>query len=65
MPMLFATVLTAGSMIHTFAPTLVTVDEERFRTPENMEVICTIRNTANVIPSSRAANLPLSFTSSW
>jgi hypothetical protein len=43
---------------------LITVDEDRYRTPENIDVICTIRKTANVIPSSRAANLPLSFTNS-
>lgn len=62
--MLLATVLTAGSITHIFAPMLVTVEEDLLRIPENMEVIWIIKKTAKVIPTSNAANLPLSFTSS-
>ena len=38
------------------APMLMTVAEERLRIPANSEVISIIRKTANVMPTSNAAN---------
>lgn len=43
---------------------MITVEEDFIRTPEKMDVIWTIKNTAKVMPTSRAAYLPLSFTRS-
>jgi hypothetical protein len=43
---------------------LITVAEDLARIPANMDVIWIIKKTAKVIPTSKAANLPLSFTSS-
>ena len=57
-------VFTAGSMIHIAAPILVTGEKARLRMPANMAVISIIRNTAKVMPISRAKNLPRSLTSS-
>ena len=51
-------------MTQTLAPMLVTVAEALFRIPAKSDVICTIRNTANVMPTSSAENLPRSFVSS-
>ena len=42
----------------------MTVADERLRMPANSEVISIIRNTANVIPTSSAANLLRSLTRS-
>ncbi len=49
-------------MIHILAPVLVTVAEAFFIIPANIDVIWIIRNTEKVIPTSSAANLPLSLT---
>ena len=62
--MLLATLVTARSMTHTFAPVFVTVADAFFIIPANIDVIWIMRNTENVIPMSSAANLPLSLTSS-
>jgi hypothetical protein len=43
---------------------LATVADERLRMPEKIDVICTIRKTAKVMPSRSAKNLLRSFTSS-
>jgi hypothetical protein len=51
-------------MTHTFAPMLSTVADARFRTPANIEVICTIKNTAKVMPIRSAMNLARSLTKS-
>lgn len=64
MPTLLAMVCTAGSITHIFAPTLMTVDDERSRMPANSDVISTIRNTENVMPITSAVNFALSLTSS-
>ena len=42
----------------------ITVEDDLFRIPANIDVIMTIKKTAKVIPTSSAANLPLSFTNS-
>src|SRR5579871_4704906 len=55
---------TAGSMIHTGAAMLYTLAEARFIMPMNVDVTCSIRNTAKVMPTSNAVNFALSFTSS-
>ena len=59
-----ATVWTAGSITQTLAPMLITVADERLRMPENSDVISIIRNTANVIPTSKAENFARSLTRS-
>src|ERR1700758_1671349 len=64
MPMVLATVLTEGSITHIGAPMLITVDDARFSTPANIDVIAIIKKTAKVIPISRPVNLARSFTSS-
>ena len=46
------------------APILSTVEDERLSMPAKSEVISTIRKTAKVIPTSRAANLARSLISS-
>ena len=46
------------------APMLMTVADERLKIPANSEVISIIRNTAKLIPTSRAAYLARSLTSS-
>jgi hypothetical protein len=46
------------------APRLITVAEARLSTPANSEVMAIIRNTAKVMPTSRALNFALSLTSS-
>ena len=62
--MLLATVVTAGSITHILEPMLMTTDEALRKTPEKIEVIITIKKTAKVMPISKAANFPLSLTSS-
>jgi len=57
--------VTAGSITHTLAPMFMTVEDDLFRMPANIEVIIVIRKTANVMPTSKAANFPLSFTRSF
>ena len=52
-----ATVFTAGSMTHMLAPMLITVAEERYNTPANIDVIWTMRNTAKEMPMRSAVNL--------
>ena len=64
MPMVLATVWTAGSITHTLAPMLITVADARLRTPANIDAIMIIRKTAKPMPTSKATNLALSFTSS-
>src|SRR5579875_2387991 len=64
MPMVLATVFTAGSMTHMGAPMLMTVEDARLRTPANMEVIATMRKTAKVRPMRRPLNLARSLTRS-
>ena len=51
-------------MTQTLAPTLMMVAEALDRIPAKTEVSWTMRNTAKLIPTSSAANLPRSFTSS-
>ena len=53
-----------GSITQIEAPILMTVAEARFSMPANSEVISIIRKTANVMPTSSAANLARSLTSS-
>ena len=62
--MLLATLLTARSITHTFAPVLVTVADAFSIIPANIDVTWIIRKTAKVIPISSAANFPLSLTRS-
>ncbi len=62
--MVLATVWIAGSITQIEAPILMTVADERVRIPANSEVISIIRNTAKVIPTSRAAYFARSLTSS-
>jgi len=59
-----AGVLTAGSITQSLAPMLMTVADDRYRMPTNTDVVPTIKKTENVMPTSKAANFPLSFTSS-
>ena len=42
----------------------MTVADDLCKIPANIDVIMTIKKTAKVIPTSKAANLPLSFTNS-
>lgn len=58
------TLVTEGSITHTLEPVFVTVADAFFITPANSDVIWTMRNTENVSPMSKAANLPLSLTRS-
>jgi hypothetical protein len=49
-------------MTQILAPMFITVAEDLYNMPENIDVIITIKKTAKVIPTSNAANFPLSFT---
>jgi hypothetical protein len=64
MGMVFATVFTDESITQILAPTFITVAEALCSMPANIDVIITIRKIANIIPTSKAANLLLSFTNS-
>ena len=62
--MLLTALFTAGSITHILAPIFITVDDDLCKIPANIDVIITIKKTAKVIPTSKAANFPLSFTNS-
>ena len=51
-------------MTHIDAPMFVTVADDRLRMPANIDSIWTMRNTANVRPTSSVANFVRSLTSS-
>jgi len=64
MPTELTAVYTPGSMARTEAPMLMTVEEEWFRVPANIDGTNSIRSAAQAMPTKRPVNLALSLTRS-